>query len=176
MGTTKLRLIPEPLKEPDGRGRVILQDKAVPIRGDDPSIEFTCGTCDAPLIVGLDLINFRLMFDNAEVLVRCNNCKSYNDATPLPPGPYHLDSDLLDHVKFLLSHAVKSRNELFLRFQSMGLQDPRISIAGHLLDVSSAAFLNLVHVKDNLRHAEWWNLKNFSEAVKAGLVPSLLQN
>lgn len=37
----------------------------------------------------------------------------------------------------------------------MGLQDPRINIAGHLLDVSSAAFLNLEHVKDNLRHVEW---------------------
>ena len=176
MGTTKLKLIEEPLKEPVGRGRVILQDKAIPVRGDDPSVEMTCGKCEAPLIIGLDPINFRFMFNNAEVIVRCNKCNLYNDATPQPPVPYHIDSDLLDHIKSLLSHATKIRNELFLRFQSMGLQDPRINIAGHLLDVSSAAFLNLEHVKDNLRHADWWNSKSFSEAVKAGLVPSLLQN
>jgi len=176
LATTKLNIIPEPLTEPVGRGRVILQDKAIPVRGDDSSVEVVCGSCGAILVVGLDLITFRFMFGDAEILIRCNHCKSYNDATPPPPKPYDLDSDLLDHIKSLLSHATKIRNELFLRFQSNGLQDPRINVAGHLLDVASAAFLNLVHAKDNLRHAEWWDKHGFGAAVKSGIVPGLLRN
>lgn len=176
MAATKLNIVSEPLAEPIGRGRVILQDKAIPIRGDDPSIELVCGSCSTPLVVGLHPMTFWLIFRNAEVLIRCNRCQSYNDVTPTPPGPYHLDTDLLDHIRSLLSHATKARNDLFLKFQNLGLQDPRISVAGHLLDVASATFLNLVHVKDNLRNGEWWENHGFGGAVKAGMLPGLLEN
>lgn len=176
MAATKLKIVSEPLAEPIGRGRVILQDKAVPMRGDDPSIELVCGSCSTPLVVGLHPITFWLIFGNAEVLIRCNRCQSYNDVTPAPPGPYHLDTDLLDHIKSLLSHATKARNDLFQKFQNLGLQDPRISVAGHLLDVVSATFLNLVHVKDNLRKGEWWENHGYGAAVKAGMLPGLLEN
>lgn len=87
------------MPEPVGRGRVILQDKAIPIQGDNPAVELVCGSCGAPLLIGLDPITFRFMFGAAEVLVRCNRCKSHNDATPSPPGPCQLDTDLLDHIK-----------------------------------------------------------------------------
>lgn len=176
MKSLRLNIISEPLIKPVGRGRVILQDKSIPIRGNNPTIEFLCGSCGSPVIIGLDLIIFRFMFGNAEILVRCNSCNSYNDATPAPPGPYQLDSDLLDHVKSLMSNALKFRNKLFLQFQNMGLEDPRISIAGHLLDIASAAFLNLIHEKENLRFAAWWENHGFGTAVTAGIVPGLLES
>ncbi len=176
LAATRLNIKSEPLTEPIGRGRVILQDKAIPVRGDDPSVEVVCGACGAVLVVGLDLITFRFMFGNAEIFIRCNHCKSYNDATPPPARPYDLDSDLLDHIKSLLSHANKIRNDLFLQFKSKGLQDPRISVAGHLLDVVSAVFLNMVHANENLRYAVWWDNHGFGAAVKSGIVPGLLRN
>ena len=122
------------------------------------------------------MISFRYIFADAEILVRCNNCKSYNDATPSPPGPYQIDSDLLDHIRSLMSNGLSTRNKLFIQFQNMGLQDPRISLAAHLLDVACCVFLNFTLLKENLRHASWWESHGFGTALQAGIVPGLLEN
>ena len=175
MTSQKLKVIGEPLTQ--SPGRVLFQEKSVPLRGDDPSAEFLCGSCGEQLMVGINPHSLKLSFRGfSEILIRCNKCNAYNDATPPPPGPFELDSDLLDHIKRLLSHAIKYRNKLFLKFKEMGLQDPRINVSEHLHDVVSVTLLNLIHIKENLRYSEWWEKQGFQNAVKSGMVLGMLSN
>ena len=176
MSDISLKLIQEPLTEPAGRGRVILQDKSVPVRGGNSELKYVCGSCGDSLIIGLNPISFIQMFGNAEIFIRCNKCKSYNDATPSTIVPFHLDTGLLPRIKSFLSHTTRTYNDLFLQFKELDRNDPRRTVAYHLLQVASAAFLNLVNIKDNLRNNKWWKEHNFGTAVKAGIVPELIEN
>ncbi len=174
MMSKKLQILPLPLKGPGSKGRVVFDQKSVPLKGNDPSILLLCGSCETPLIEGQDPRSLRTVFNGAEIIIKCQKCGSFNDATPDPPGPYDLDNGLLDHIKKLLSHSTKARNELFVKFKHHGLADPRIGVADHLLGVSSTTFLNIINAKENIRHEAWWNSHGFQEAVKNGIVPSLL--
>jgi hypothetical protein len=170
----KLQVLAQPLKEPGEKGRVVFDQKAVPLTGNDPSILMVCGSCETTLVKGQDPKSLRTVFNGAEIFIKCSKCGSFNDATPEPPGPYDLDNGLLDHIKSLMSHSTKARNELFNKFQHLGLTDPRIGVADHLVGVSSATFLTIINAKENIRYEEWWKSHGFEQAVKAGIVPSLL--
>lgn len=175
MTTQKLRVIDKTPNEIPGH--VLFQEKSVPLRGNDPSAKFSCGSCGELLMIGINPDSLTLIFrDFSKYIIRCNKCNAYNDATPPPPGPFELDTDLIDHIKRLLEHAVESRNKLFSQFEEMGLEDPRISICDHLHAVVSVTFLNLIHIKTNLRFSEWWEKQGLQKAVTSGMVPGMLSN
>ncbi len=170
-----LEILPEPLSPPVGRGRILLEQKAVPVRGDDASKRYVCAKCGGVLIDGFDVLNFHSMFPGSQVVLRCNGCNSASDATPPPLPPYHIQTDLLDHLKHLLAHSTAEANSLLTRYPELGINDPRKLVADQLLHVSSGAFLSYVNAKENLSNIPWWQAHGFQAAVSSGMAPGLLQ-
>jgi tetratricopeptide (TPR) repeat protein len=84
MSVVPLKVVPKPLPDPVGRGRIIFNNPAAPVRDANPAVEYVCGSCSAPLLTDMDMIKFATIFPNSEVLVRCKECNAYNDATPPP--------------------------------------------------------------------------------------------
>ena len=177
METIQLRIIPQPLPDAGTHGRVILRDAAVPlVRSDDPLIQYTCGTCGESVIVGLNIKRLLFSYGNAEILVRCNRCGSYNNATPEPFPPYHIYTDLLPKFKDLLAHSTQTHNGLMAEYQSISPNDPRVSVSGQLASVASVAFLNLVNVKTNLSQDQWWKDQGFGVAIETGFSAHLIES
>jgi hypothetical protein len=176
MSKIPLKILSEPLQTPVNCGRVILENIAKPFSANDKANEYLCGSCESVLLKKYHPVRFVESFGDAEVIIQCSKCKSYNDVTPKNVIPFHLDTNLITHVKGLLSHATKSRNKLFSQFSALDKNDPRLAIISHLLDVASATFLNLVSLKENYRDDKWWESHGFGNAVSANIVPYLLEN
>lgn len=173
----RLKIASKSSDQPTDRGRVILEEHSFPMKGGNEPIEYICGTCFNPLLIGLHPDHFHTIFGNSpEILIQCNRCKCYNDATPPPLPPLHLDSNLLPEVKSFLSYAMGSSNRLITQFRHCEPGDPRFDVANHLLSVAETTFLNLIYVKEYLRHDSWWKDHDFGQAVEAGIVPRMLEN
>jgi predicted RNA-binding Zn-ribbon protein involved in translation (DUF1610 family) len=78
----RLRSIPRPI---DGTRTVFTAGDDAPkrftfIRGDSPGLSFDCAKCGTPLMIDVE----RGQVTN--IVLRCNNCGTYNEAD-VPPQP-----------------------------------------------------------------------------------------
>jgi hypothetical protein len=77
---TKLLVIPEPeegtrsILGSEGEGTVVMQnpERETPVH--------TCGSCEAPLLVGVGPAQVQ------NIVLRCNACGAYNETMPGPGG------------------------------------------------------------------------------------------
>lgn len=77
-----LDVMPQPLKDSTERGRVLFQNPSIGIMEKGDTVLYVCGSCSAPLLTELELIKFSATIaPNTEIVIRCNKCGAYNDAT-----------------------------------------------------------------------------------------------
>lgn len=77
-----LEIMPQPLKEPKGTGRVLFQNPSETVASGRPTVLYICGSCSTPLLNELEMIKFSATIaPNTEIVIRCNKCGAYNDAT-----------------------------------------------------------------------------------------------
>jgi hypothetical protein len=78
------RLIPlQVIPEPDPETRSVLQAMGpTPLfRGTESSVAYTCGSCNAPLVIGVDIGRLQ------NVVLGCGSCNSFNETRPQHKGP-----------------------------------------------------------------------------------------
>jgi len=69
----------EVIEEPDPGTRTVFQghgESSVIFRGTESAVAYTCGSCDAPLVVGVDITRIQ------EIVLGCSQCKSFNESRP----------------------------------------------------------------------------------------------
>lgn len=83
---------------------------------------------------------------------------------------------LLPELQRLRNLAVEALNRLSTAYQHLDTNDPRRVVARHIKAVISTAFLNLIHVHENLQQPSWWIRQGFGAAVANGNVSDELED
>lgn len=77
-----LDVMPQPLQDPIGRGRVLFQNPSKGVSEKSDTVLYVCGSCSTSILTEIELIKFSVTIaPNTEIVIRCNKCGSFNDAT-----------------------------------------------------------------------------------------------